>query len=235
MLVTAAVLDQHHVAGLPFHVAPVMDVMAVALEHVKHRPVEVAVLLSGIERRLAFDVRLDRLHDVDRLRRDDVLAVHRRSPLPGMVLGGIDPRLFQKLFVEVAVGAFQRPHEGALLGPAVPFAVLDLVGVFRRRLVVAESGRFMFQHSGHSSLLSVGHYEISPMRAMSQPTDATLVAQTGHARIGASSKGESVMRWNTALMLRWVGAAVAAMAAFAALDVPAAQAQSAAGFYAGKS
>ena len=149
MLVHAAVLDQHHVAGLPFHVAAVMNVVAVALEHVEHRAVEMAVLLAGIERRIAFDMRFDRLHDVDGLRRDDVLAVHRRPALPRMILRGIDPRLFEELLVKMAVGAFQRAHEGALLGPALPFAVLDLVGVFLGRLVMPEPGRFVFQHSGH--------------------------------------------------------------------------------------
>src|SRR5215472_8554859 len=53
MLVHAAVLDQHHVAGLPFDVAAVMDVVAVALEHVEHRAIEMTVLLAGIERRVA--------------------------------------------------------------------------------------------------------------------------------------------------------------------------------------
>ena len=149
MLVHAAVLDQHHVAGLPFHVAAVMDVMAVALEHVEHRAVEMAVLLAGIERRIAFDMRFDRLHDVDGARRDDVLAVHRRSALPRMILRGVDARLFEELLIEVAVGAFERAHESALLRPALPFAVLDLVGVFLGRLVVAEPGRFVFQHSSH--------------------------------------------------------------------------------------
>ncbi len=84
------------------------------------------------------------------LRRDDVLAVHRRAALPGMILGGIDARLFEQLLVEVAIGAFERAHEGALLRPALPFAVLDLVGVFLGRLVVAEPGRFVFQHSSHA-------------------------------------------------------------------------------------
>src|SRR5262249_36683471 len=49
----------------------------------------------------------------------------------------------------MAVGAFQRADEGALLGPALPFAVLDLVGVFVRWLVVPQSGRFVFEHAGH--------------------------------------------------------------------------------------
>jgi hypothetical protein len=149
MLMHAAVLDQHHVTGLPFHVAAVMDVVAVPLEHVEHRAVEMAVLLAGIERRVALDMRFDRLHDVHRLRRDHVLAVHRGPALPRMILRGIDARLFQELLVKVAVGAFERAHESALLGPALPFAVLDLVGVFVRRLVVAKPGRFVFQHSSH--------------------------------------------------------------------------------------
>ena len=146
----AAVFDDHDVAGLPLHVAAVVHVMAVALEHVEHRAVEMAMLLAGIERRVAFDVGFDRLHDIDRARRDDVLAVHRRPALPGMVLRRIDPRLFEQLLVDVAVGAFERAYEGALLGPAIPFAVLDLVGVFLGRLVVAEPRGLVFEHSCHA-------------------------------------------------------------------------------------
>ena len=81
-----------------------------------------------------------------------MLAVHRRPALPGMILGRIHPRLLQKLLVEMAIGAFERAHEGALLRPTLPFGVLDRVGVFRRRLVVAEPGDFVFQHSGHSAI-----------------------------------------------------------------------------------
>ena len=47
VLVHAAVLDEHDVAGLPVDVPAVMDVVAVALEHVEHRAVEMAVLLAG--------------------------------------------------------------------------------------------------------------------------------------------------------------------------------------------
>ena len=68
VLMHAGVLHQHHVAGLPFHVAAVVHVVAVALEHVEHRAVEMAVLLAGVERRVALDVQFDRLHDRDRLR-----------------------------------------------------------------------------------------------------------------------------------------------------------------------
>src|ERR1700730_5339194 len=50
----------------------------------------------------------------------------------------------------MAVGSLDRADEGTLLGPSLPFAVLDLVGVFFRRLIVPEPGRFMFQHSGHA-------------------------------------------------------------------------------------
>src|SRR5215472_9020037 len=149
MLMHAPVLDQHHVPGLPFHVPAIVDVVAMTLEYIEHRAVEMTMLLAGIERRVAFDMRLDRLHDIDRLRRDHMLAVHRRAALPGVILGRIDAWLFKQLFVEMAVGAFQRAYERALLGPALPFAVLDLVGIFLGRLVVSESGRFVFQHAGH--------------------------------------------------------------------------------------
>src|ERR1700733_5999746 len=69
-----------------------------------------------------------------------------------MILGRIDPRLFDELLVEMAVGAFERTHEGAVLRPALPFGVLDRVGVFLRRLIMAEPGNFVLQHAGHGAL-----------------------------------------------------------------------------------
>src|SRR5262249_19562725 len=106
-------------------------------EHVKARAVQVAVLLAIGARRVDLDVGLDRLHDIARLRADDVLAVERRPALPGQVAGRIDPRLLDESFVEVAVGALERAYEGALLRPALPLAFL----VFGRRLIVSLSGR----------------------------------------------------------------------------------------------
>ena len=123
VLMHAAVLDQHHVAGLPGNVAAVVHVMAVALEHVEHRAVEMAVLLAGGARRVGLDVRFDRLRDVDGLGRDHALAVMSGAALPGHVLRREHPRLVDQLLVEMAVGAFERADEGALLGPALPVLV----------------------------------------------------------------------------------------------------------------
>src|SRR5262249_47253032 len=50
--------------------------------------------------------------------------------LPRHVAGRIDPLLLQQRLVEGTVGAFQRAHEGALLGPALPLLVLLLLGIF---------------------------------------------------------------------------------------------------------
>ena len=61
VLMHAAVLDQHHVAGLPWDPPAVMHVVAVALEHVEHRAVEMAVLLAAGLGRIGLDVGLDRL------------------------------------------------------------------------------------------------------------------------------------------------------------------------------
>src|SRR6266566_1196315 len=249
MLVDAAVLDQHYVAGLPLHGTAVVDIVAVALEDVKYRAVEMTVLLTGIERRIAFDMRLDRLHDVDRLRRDHVLAVHRRSALPRMILRGIDARLFQQLFVKMAVGSFERADEGALLGPALPFAVLDLVGVFFRRLIVPEPGRFVFQHSGHA-LRSFEiflrrhlrrHYGISAARAMRcvQCSICNLAPRAARGIYRASLKVYDRMQPDRERVRMTKNAGGSALAAVLVLVVAfplvtAARAQSVADFYRGK-
>src|SRR3981189_3558843 len=47
VLMHAAVLDQHHVAGLPGNLAAVVDVIVVALQDIEHRAVEVAMLLTA--------------------------------------------------------------------------------------------------------------------------------------------------------------------------------------------
>jgi hypothetical protein len=63
----ATVLDDHHVSRLPFDVVAVMDVMSMALEHIEHRAVEGAVLLTAGLRRVGLDVGFDRLDDLRRL------------------------------------------------------------------------------------------------------------------------------------------------------------------------
>ena len=149
VLVDAAVLDDHHVARLPGNVPAVVHVMAAALEYVEHRAVEVAVLLAVGTRRIGLDMRLHRLDDGGRLRADDALAVLAGASLPRHLLGGIDPLLLEQRLVEVAVRAFQRPHEGALLCPALPLLVLLLLGIFVR-LVVADAWPHLFVHACHS-------------------------------------------------------------------------------------
>src|SRR3984957_1511998 len=173
VLMHAAVLDQHHVAGLPFDPPPVVHVVAVPLEHVEHRAVEMAVLLAAGLGRVSLDMGLDRLDDGGGLRADDALAVHLRPTLPGHVGGGIDPRLIHQRLVKVAVGALERAHESALLGPAVPFLVL-LLHLHRVGLVVPDAGN-RIDESRHSWLLLrrmageagiyVGHYAIGGPRA----------------------------------------------------------------------
>src|SRR5262249_16348195 len=88
--------------------------------------VEMAVLLPGGLRRIGFDMGLDRLDDRGCLRADDALAEHLRPTLPGHVLRRINALFFLERLVEVAVGAFERAHECALVGRAFPLLVLLL-------------------------------------------------------------------------------------------------------------
>src|SRR5262249_9943310 len=146
VLVHASALHDHHVARLPVDPAAIVDVVAAPLEHVEHRAVEMAVLLPVGAGRIALDMGLDRLNDVGRSRRDDVLAVERGAALPRMIARGVDARLLQQLLVDLAVGPFERPHEDALLRPALPLAFL----VLGRRLVVAGAGRGSFLKACHA-------------------------------------------------------------------------------------
>src|SRR6516165_2351653 len=140
----ATVLDDHHVAGLPGDMAAVVHVMAAALEHVEHSAVEVAVLLPVSPRRVGLDMRFHRLDDGGRLRADHALAELAGAALPRHVAGRIDPLLLEQRLVEVAIGAFQRAHEGALLGPALPPFVLLLLG-----LVVTNARPYLIVHARH--------------------------------------------------------------------------------------
>jgi hypothetical protein len=56
MLVHAAVLDDHHIAGFPRNVAAIVHVVAPALEHVEHRAVEMPVLLAVGARGIGLDM-----------------------------------------------------------------------------------------------------------------------------------------------------------------------------------
>src|SRR5262249_12192065 len=129
-----------------------MDVVAATLEHVEHRAVEVAVLLPVGPGRIALDVGLDRLGDVGGAGRDHVLAVERRPAFPRMVARGVHARLLEQLLVDVAVGALERAHEGALARPALPLALL----VLGRRRVVARSGRAFVGAGYAEGLLGLG-------------------------------------------------------------------------------
>src|SRR6266446_628789 len=144
MLVHTGALDDHHVARFPVDAAAVMDVVAAAFEHVEHGAVEVPVLLAVGAGCVAFDVGLDRLHNVGGLRAHDVLAVERRPPFPGVVARRIDPRLLEQGLVDVAIRTGEFAHEGALFRPALPLPLL----VLDRRTIVALSGGLLIK-AGH--------------------------------------------------------------------------------------
>src|SRR5206468_3917907 len=61
VLMNAAVLDDHRVAGLPLDAPPVVDIMAAALEDVEDGAVEMPVLLAVSAGGVDLDMRLDRL------------------------------------------------------------------------------------------------------------------------------------------------------------------------------
>src|SRR5262245_24609300 len=147
VLVHAAVLHEHHVAGLPGNVPAVMDVVAASLEHVEAGAVEMAVLLAIGAGRVDLDMRLDRLGDGCVLRADDVLAVLAGPAFPRHVARGIDARGLDQLLVEMAVGTFERAYEGPFLGAAIPALVL-LLFLALARLVVAET-RGLFVEARH--------------------------------------------------------------------------------------
>src|SRR5262249_11010828 len=101
--------------------AAVMDVMAPALDDVEAGGVQMPVLLAVGARGVGLDVAFDGLGDLGGgARRDGMLAEEVRSALPGDVLGADDAGRLQELLGEVRVSAFQGPHEGALLLPALP-------------------------------------------------------------------------------------------------------------------
>ena len=86
------------------------------------------------------------------LRADDVLAVLARSALPWHVARRIHARRLDQLLVEVAVGAFQRAHEGPFLRPALPALVLFLFFALAREIVAG--ARFLVVEAGHLALQS---------------------------------------------------------------------------------
>ena len=53
-----------------------------------------------------------------------MFAIVLGSTLPLPVGRVVDARLSEKLFLEIAVGTFQRAHEDAFLGPALPHPTL---------------------------------------------------------------------------------------------------------------
>src|SRR5262245_18381244 len=108
-----------------------------------------AVLLAVGGRRVSPDVRFHRLDDAGRLRADHALAELAGTALPRLVTRRIDPLLLQQSLVVVAIGAFQRPHEGALLRPALPLLVLLLLGKLAR-LVMTDARPRLLVHARHS-------------------------------------------------------------------------------------
>src|SRR4051794_31238462 len=155
MLMHAAVLDDHHIAGLPGNMPAVMDVMAAALDHVEHRAVEMPVLLPVSARRVDLDMRLDRLRHVGVRRADDVLAVELRAALPWTFARRIDARLLHQRLVEIAIAARELAHEDALLRPALPLLRTGQ-GFVMRGLVVAGAGR------GGGLVVKACHYRLLP-------------------------------------------------------------------------
>src|SRR5262249_36835471 len=65
--------------------------------------------------------------------------------------------------VEVAIGAFQRPHEGAFLSPALPPFVLLLLGEFIG-LVVADARSDLVIHACHGVRFPAGSISVHPLR-----------------------------------------------------------------------
>src|SRR5215467_9403214 len=148
MLMHARAFDDHDIARLPLDAAAVMNIVAAALEHIEHGAVEMPVLLAIGAGCIAFDMGLDRLHHIGGLRAHHVFAIERRPALPWMVARRIDPGLLEQGLVDVAIGAGEFAHEGALFRPAFPLALL----VFDRRAIVALSRRLLIK-AGHPSLL----------------------------------------------------------------------------------
>src|SRR5262249_7696231 len=96
---------------------------------------------------VGLDVSLDRLADGGGARRDARLAVMLRPALPRLVAEREHARLIEQVLGQLAVGAFERTHEGALPLPALPhdgaFAVVGRAD--GRRVGIARSlfgGRF---------------------------------------------------------------------------------------------
>src|SRR6516225_8275759 len=75
----------------------------------------------------------------------------------------IDALLLKERLVEVAIGAFQRPHEGAFLSPALPPFVLLLLGEFIG-LVVADARSDLVIHACHGVRFPAGSISVHPLR-----------------------------------------------------------------------
>src|SRR5262249_61163613 len=118
------------------------------LDNVEPRAVEVAVLRPISSRRVGLDMRLHRLDDGGRLRADHAFTELAGAALPRHVAGRIDPLLLEQRLVEVTIGAFERAHEGALLGPALPPFVLLLLGEFFL-LVLPHPPPYLIVHARH--------------------------------------------------------------------------------------
>ena len=120
VLMDAGVLDDTGVAGLVGMLHTVVNIGAAAVEDIEHRRIHVPVLLADGAGRQQVDMAFDGLADGYRSRIDHRLGPELRPALPGEVGGGHHPGLGIEALVELAVGAFQGAHEGALLLPEFP-------------------------------------------------------------------------------------------------------------------
>src|SRR4029077_19028573 len=97
--------------------AAVVDVVAAPLDDKEDGAVEMAVLLSGGAGALGLDMPLGGLPAGGRARCDAGLAIMLRTALPGLVAKRQHARLIEQVLGELAIGAFERAHEGAVFLP----------------------------------------------------------------------------------------------------------------------
>src|SRR5712671_1429834 len=146
-------LDNHDVAGLPVDAAPVMDIVAVSLDDVEDGAVQMAVLLAECARPVSFDMGLDRLSNGRRARRNAGLAEMLRPALPRLVAERQHARLTEQILGQLAIGAFQGTHEGALFLPALPYDwLLAIVG---RRRGVCVRGKIFHRRFGQEPTFEI--------------------------------------------------------------------------------
>src|SRR5262249_35591950 len=143
--------------------------------------------------------------------RDHCAAELAGTALPRHVAGRIDPLLLEQRLVEVTVGAFQRAHEGALLGPALPLLVLLLLGIFVG-LVVTNARPYLIVHARHCGPPRIGCGLRDPCRPLLQASCggtvrchyvitgrcATLAAPPQHTRFAIRNAARRPRGWRHA-------------------------------------